>query len=99
MNYNNKIKTVNRDTYNNGKHRSRKNFEHLITNSLIQDNDSSDVKVKLEPDELDFESNITANSIIGKCKSIYFYLPVKLSITSKSSSIILQFYHTIIVSL
>lgn len=57
---------MNKDSYNNDSRRDRKH----VTGSFYHINSSSEVKVKLEPEDLDFNNKLTAHSIIGELKII-----------------------------
>lgn len=53
---------MNRDPHNNDSRRDRK----YLTGPFYHINSHSEVKVKIEPEDLDFDNKLTAHSIIGK---------------------------------
>lgn len=72
-NYNNKQKIVSKDVYNNEDRRDRRFImgPETISNPFLHhnsniNNELIDTKVKMEPEDLVFDNNLSAYSIIGK---------------------------------
>lgn len=71
-NFNNKHKVASKDVYNNDERRDRRFIlgQESISNPFLHNSNSNnefiDTKVKLEPDDLVFDNNLSAYSIIGK---------------------------------
>lgn len=70
--FNNRHKIVNKDPFKNDERRDRRfimgpdTLSNIFLHSSIN-NELIDTKVKLEPDELVFDNNLSGYSIIGKC--------------------------------
>lgn len=84
-----KSKLSNRELYNNVPRRDRKYVKAPI--SYYHNNDSSDVKVKLEPEDLDYNDKLTAHSIIGKF--IFQVSTYEVKLLSVGLKIIKSYFH------
>lgn len=77
-NYNNKHKIVSKDLFNDEDGRDRRFImgPETISNPFLQssniNSELADTKVKIEPDDLVFDNNLSGYSIIGKYYFIYY---------------------------